>query len=259
MRFYDAHAHLGDARLAGQAETVLAAARSAGVAGILATAAEIGDWPRVLALTGDPLVQGALGIHPWFSAALPANWLASLATSLTTPGIVAVGEIGLDFWNGREEEPRQREVFTAQVRLAQRLGQPIILHNRRSWPECLAILRGLGWSGPGLCHGFNADASVLGQVLELGLSVSFGGPLTRSGAVRLRALAKHVPADRLLAESDAPDQPGAAHPAGPSLPAHVPEVYACLAEARGIPLPELAATLEANYRRLTGGDHRGGC
>jgi TatD DNase family protein len=252
MRFYDVHAHLGDARLVGQTEAVLAAARTAGVAGILATAAEIGDWPRVLALTADPLVRGALGIHPWFVKDLPENWLATLEESLDRSGIVAVGEIGLDFWQGRDDERRQREVFAAQVRLAQRLGKPIILHNRKSWPECLAILRELAWSGPGLCHSFNADAAVLGQVLDLGLSVSFGGPLTRANAGKLRELAKRVPIDRLLAESDAPDQPGAAHPAGPSQPAHVPEVYAVLAEARGISLPELATALEMNYRRLVG-------
>jgi TatD DNase family protein len=253
MRFYDAHAHLGDARLIGQTEAVLAMAQAGGVAGILATAAEIGDWPRVLALAGEPLVRGALGIHPWFVKDLPENWLATLEESLARPGMVAVGEIGLDFWQGRDDEPQQREIFAAQVRLAQRLGKPIILHNRRSWPECLEILRELAWSGPGLCHSFNADAAVLGKVLNLGLNVSFGGPLTRTNAAKLRELAKRVPIDRLLAESDAPDQPGAAHPAGPSLPSHVPEVYAALAETRGVALPEIAAALEMNYRRLTGG------
>jgi len=259
LRYYDIHAHLADGRLTTRLAEVLAESRRHGVAGVLAAAARASEWDTIAALSRHEGVFGALGVHPFF----PEQWDAGCAGRLRAavracPGIRAVGEIGLDFYDGRGSEARQREVFEEQLRLARELGLAVILHNRKAWPEFFETVRRLRLTPlRGVCHHFSATIEVARQALDCGLHLSFCGPVTYPHSRRLREAARYVPSDRLLTETDAPDLPPWGHRGELSLPWHVAEVLGTLAELRGTPEEELAAQVEANFREVTAAPEAG--
>jgi len=142
---YDCHAHLADPRLAAGLPQLLARSRAHGLQGVLATAARLREWPVIAELARrEPGVLGAVGLHPFFLDAWTPGLPAELRTRLLAgPRLRAVGEIGLDFWQGRQDRERQLEAFTAQLAVACELRRPVVLHNRRSWPDFFAVWRGL--------------------------------------------------------------------------------------------------------------------
>jgi TatD DNase family protein len=170
-----------------------------------------------------------------------------------TPRVRAIGEIGLDFLAGREDEARQREVFTRQLVCAVELRLPVILHNRRSWSAFLAIWRDLARDRiSGVCHHFSGSTEIARQALDAGLYLSFCGPLTYGNARRLKAAARYVPMDRLLTETDAPDLPPERWRGGLSVPWHVQDVVVEVARLKAIPEPEVIEQVAANFRRVLG-------
>jgi TatD DNase family protein len=254
MRLYDCHAHLADERLNPTLDTLLVEATAAGVAGILACAARLEEWEKIAAVSRREPVLGALGVHPFFARTAPADLGPRLHRSLTThPRLVAVGEIGLDFWNGRADAALQETVLHTQLTTALELGLPVILHNRRSWGDFFGLLHSAGMAGlRGVCHCFNGSRETAREVLDRGLMVSFCGPITYPNARRLREAAAYVPLDRILTETDCPDLPPQVVAPGFSLPQHVRYILEAVAEAKHLPVPAVAAQVEANYLTLFG-------
>lgn len=256
MRLYDCHAHLADPRLADALDEHLLTAAAAGVAGILATAARLGEWDRIEALSRRPTLHGALGLHPFFIDQAPAGF--DLAGALrrrlaANPRLVAVGEVGLDFYHGRQDAERQRAVLAAQLEVARAMERPVVVHNRRSWNDFFGLLREMGFGSlHGICHCFNGSREVARQVLDLGLMVSFCGPLTWPQSTRVRAAAAYVPLDRILTETDCPDLPPAPCRGGLSLPWHVRYVVEALAQVKGLTAAAVADQVEANYLAVLG-------
>ena len=167
-----------------------------------------------------------------------------------------MGEIGLDFWSGRAEAALQATVFHTQLSAAVDLGLPVILHNRRSWGDFFGLLRTAGIAGlRGVCHCFNGSREVARAVLDLGLMVSFCGPITYPHARRIRDAAAYVPLDRMLTETDCPDLPSRPAAGGFSLPHHVRYVLEAIAEVKHLPLCAVAEQVEANYLALLGRSH----
>ena len=254
LTYCDVHAHLADPRILPEADRILADSLAAGVTGILANSARVGEWPAVVTLARQTPVYGALGLHPFFidewDPALPSQLEALLSTHSR---LVAVGEIGLDFFHGRETRDRQIDIFGAQFALARRLGLPVVLHNRKSWPEFFATVKALG-GGPvrGTCHHFSASIEIARLALDLGLYLSFCGPVTYPNARRLKAAAAFAPLDRILTETDTPDLPPAGHIGEHSYPWHVRDVVAELARLRGVADTVIAAAVAANFRQLLG-------
>lgn len=256
IRLYDSHAHLADPRLRPRLPVLAAECRAHGLAGVLAAAARHGEWAEItrLAAAGPP-VYGALGIHPFFVAEWEAALVAEARGLLQScPGLVAVGEIGLDLYDGRSGLGRQLAAFEAQLQLALELDRAVVLHNRRSWPEFLGSWRRLGCAGRlrGFCHHFSGSRELARDLLDAGLYLSFCGPLTYPQSRRLREVAAYAPLDRLLVETDAPDLPVQAHRGELSLPWHVAEVLATLAEVRGDTVGRVAAAVERNFHAVLG-------
>lgn len=253
-RYYDIHAHLADSRIAAELPDMLATSRAHGVAGILANAARLEEWPRIIELCREPGVHGALGLHPFFVDEWHSGVPDELRQRLDAhPEIRAVGEIGLDFADGRADESRQREAFAAQLAVACERQKPVILHNRRSWPEFLALWQASGATRQGLrgvCHHFNGSRELARQLLDLGLSLSFCGPLTYANASRLKEAAAYVPLERLLTETDCPDLPAAAYRGGWSVPWHVQAIVSEIGRLKGISETAVADAVERNYRQM---------
>ena len=268
-------------------------ARAAGVEVCVYPAVERANWARVRELahaTGDAY---ALGIHPLYVMQADAADLEALALELQRchddPQLVAVGEIGLDFFVPALCAPaarqRQWHFYTAQLELAQRFGLPVILHVRRSADELLRGLRQFGRGGlgaatadpasdpatrlatrpasarGGIAHAFSGSFQQAQAFMQLGFALGFGGACTFEVARRLRRLASALPAEALVLETDAPDMPpqwlytpAAARASGasqaPNTPTELPRIGATLAALRGLDCAALAAQTSANVRRV---------
>jgi TatD DNase family protein len=252
MRYYDAHAHLADSRLGAGLDGVLAQSVEAGVCGILACAARLTEWESIVAISRRPCVLGALGLHPFFVDEAPADLGVRLRQGLhASARLAAVGEVGLDFWNGRDQAPAQHEILAVQLQVARELNLPVVLHNRRSWSDFFGLLRDCGYGSlRGVCHCFNGSREIARQVLDRGLLVSFCGPITYPTARRIREAAAYVPLDRILTETDCPDLPPEPCRGGLSLPWHVCYVVNAVAAAKGLSPAAVAEQVERNYQSL---------
>lgn len=250
----DAHNHLDRCPQPAQA---LARARRAGVHAQVLAGVDPQGWVAQATLAREPDLWACFGIHPWTAAAARDEEEPALLAALEAAlggglGVapVGLGELGLDRGRqvGAESLPRQERLFRAQLAIARERDLPLMLHVVRAHDRALAILRrdGLPAAG-GMVHSASTPSDQVPSWLALGLHLSFAGGVTHYEKVR--AAAARVPLDRLLAETDAPDQA----PAGrdpPNEPAFLPDVVAALAEVHGLPPERLAAQVEANARRL---------
>ena len=259
----DTHVHMDDARFA-DAHAVRSAARNVGVARLVIPAIGPVNFQAVRTLAHGWGDAYALGLHPMY---LPADADAALAELEATlkqhqhdPCVVAIGEIGLDFFEPHLCTPAMRALqehcFAAQLRLAQRFDLPVILHVRQSVDAVLKCLRQLPPPG-GIAHAFVGSAQQAQQAIDSGLKLGFGGAMTFERATRLRALARSLPMSAIVLETDAPDIPphwlyvtaqerqmGAAQ--GINSPMEIPRIGQMLADVRGMPLDAVRAATTAN-------------
>ncbi len=267
----DTHAHLdapefGPDHALALSARALARERGVGLCVIPAVMRQNLDSVRTLAhRTGDAY---ALGIHPLYVPQAADQDLDALDAALTAhrddPRLVAVGEIGLDFFVPALCEPAMRErqqlFCRAQLRLARKHGLPVILHLRKSADTLLRHLRELP-TGGGIAHAFNGSAEQALAFGSLGFALGFGGAVTFEPARRLRALAAQLPAAALVLETDAPDIPpqwqyvtaaerAAGRPQGLNTPAELPQIGAVIAGLRGLTPEALADTTTANALRV---------
>lgn len=263
----DTHVHLDAAELAPDLPAVHARAQAAGVSHCVIPAVEVANFSAVRALAHQFEGSYGLGIHPLFVPGAQPGHLQDLAAELSRaasdPRLVAVGEIGLDFFVPSLQTPalreRQEYFYREQLKLARQFDLPVILHVRRSADRLLKHLRELapsqGWRG--IAHAFNGSEQQAQAFLALGFKLGFGGALTFEPARQLRRLASQLPADALVLETDSPDIPphwlyktaaerAQGRPQGRNEPAHLPRIAQVVAELRGVPLAELARTSRAN-------------
>ncbi len=270
----DSHCHLDAPDWSDAQRLVLRQqARAAGVDFCVYPAVQRANWAGVRELAHACGDGYALGIHPLYVLQADDADLAALAQELqrchADPRLLAVGEIGLDYFVPALCEPaarqRQWHFYTAQLELAQRFGLPVILHLRRSAD---LLLRGLrerarrrGAAPGGIAHAFNGSLQQAQAFMALGFCLGFGGACTFDAARHLRRLAADLPAEALVLETDAPDMPpqwrytpAAARASGarqaPNTPAELPRIGATLAALRGLSPEALAAQTCANVRRV---------
>lgn len=263
----DTHCHLDAPEFGAAAEPALserARARERGVGLCVLTAVERANWGAVRDLASRMGDAYALGIHPLYVPQARDEDLdaldAELAARRDDPRLVAVGEIGLDYFVPALCEPamreRQERFYRAQLRLARRHGLPVILHVRKSADALLKGLRELRPSG-GIAHAFSGSAEQARAFLALGFKLGFGGAATFDTARRLRALAAELPPQALVLETDAPDIPpqwlyataaerAAGRPQGVNSPAELPRIGAVIAGLRGLAPEALAELTTAN-------------
>ncbi|MEE9202805.1 MAG: TatD family hydrolase [Dehalococcoidia bacterium] len=245
----DSHAHL-DAFPERQLHGVLARARRAGVEAILAPGADLASSQQCAALSrrfsggggeGQPRVVAAVGVHPAFlSGPLDGATLASLRSLTAEPGVVAVGEVGLD--DSGPAPALQVEVFRLMLRLAREVELPVVLHCEADVVLSLVEREGAAQRGA-VVHYFTGDAALARRCIGMGLYISVGRPLVRRP--RLQRVVRELPLERLLLETDTYPMPRRA-----TEPAHVRQVAQKLAEIRGISPEQVARETTANFNRL---------
>ncbi|MGI6035333.1 MAG: TatD family hydrolase [Limnochordia bacterium] len=248
IRLIDTHAHLTHEDYQGELDAVMARAREAGVERIITVGYDLPSSIEGLRLASlYPGVYAAIGIHPHDASTTTPDALGELARLCTSPRVVAIGETGLDYYYDNSPRQVQIESFREHIRLAQRLDLPVIIHSRDAHADTLTVLReeNIQRTG-GVLHCFSGSLEMAQEAMEMGLFISFAGPLTFTNARRLLTVAQGIPLDRLLVETDSPYLTPVPHRGKRNEPGHVSLVAARLAELKGIPLEELAPILWAN-------------
>ncbi|MGH2472268.1 MAG: TatD family hydrolase [Candidatus Limnocylindria bacterium] len=248
----DAHAHLTDRRFAADVADVLERARKAGIERVLTAAEDVASSEEALTLAARHRdVRVAVGVHPHRAASWNVDALSRLTDLARDPRVVAIGEIGMDF-SGRSSPPKVQEAaFRGQLALAALLGLPVVIHVRDAGERVRAIL-GEGVVPRGMIHCYSEGPDELGAWLDLGLHISFAGTLTYPGSDGLRAAARLVPADRLLAETDAPYLAPQNARGRRNEPLYVAATHAALARERGLDIGDLAGQIARNAQGLFG-------
>jgi TatD DNase family protein len=248
----DSHVHLDDARFDADRDAVLERARAAGVNLQVIPGTEAASWPRIHALcTPGSGLFPAYGMHPMFMHRHQAGDIGALSHWLETHRPVAVGEIGLDFYEEGHDAQGQRDIFRQQLALAREFDLPVILHARAALDEVTTTLRRTGGLR-GVVHSFSGSQEQAEQLWKIGFHLGIGGPVTYERAQRLRRIVASMPIEFLLLESDAPDQPGAIHRGQRNEPSYLPDVLDCIAGLRHQDPRDLAVATTANVMRLFG-------
>lgn len=254
LRLADAHAHLNMPEYASDQAEVIDRARQAGVALLINIGISVKNSQEVLATAQSyPWIYATAGVHPHGAGSVTAASLTAVAQLLTDPKVVAVGEIGLDFYRRRAPEDIQEEVFRQFLDLAASQKKPVIIHTREATARTLAILRDYRQKiVGGVMHCFSGDYDEALAFLDLGLDISFSGVLTYPNAKPLQEAARRLPLDRLLIETDAPYLSPQPRRGKRNEPSYVTFTAQTLANLRGQPLAVIAAQTWQNTLRVFG-------
>jgi TatD DNase family protein len=236
----DTHCHLTDPRLASQVEDVLSRAAAAGVSHLLTIGTDPEDNLLCLQVCrGRANVRCAVGVHPSYISEVREGDLENLRTIQADSSVIALGEIGLDYYRGKDQRTRQIEVFEFQLRLAAEMNKPVVIHCREAVDDCLAVMRGFG-EVRAVFHCFTGTLPEATKVLDQGYLLGFTGVITFKKSDELRDIVKMTPADRLLVETDAPYlSPEPMRKQKINEPALVMHTAAKVAELRGISLQQV--------------------
>ncbi len=249
----DSHCHLDFPEFAPELDEVVARARAAGVGGMVTICTRLTEFERVLAVADRfDDVWCSVGIHPHEAANEPDTLAAEIAALARHPKVVGIGETGLDYHYDRSPRDRQRELFRRHIEASRLSGLPIIVHSRNAEEDTAALLEEGAEQGglTGLIHCFTSTRLLAERALALGFCISFSGIVTFRNAEDLRAIAREIPEDRLLVETDSPYLAPIPQRGKRNEPAFVAHTAAFLAGLRGESVEALAARTTANFRRL---------
>ncbi len=250
----DSHCHVAEPEFDADRDAVLARAAAAGVTTLVCVGAT-GPVERnalAVALVGrhdDVTVFATVGVHPHDASTLDEEALDALARLAAAPGVVGIGETGLDYHYDHSPRPAQRHAFARTAALARRVGLPLVVHVRDAHVDAADILRAEGVER-GVIHCFTGDRDDARRYLDLGLLVSVAGIVTFKKADALRDAVRTIPLDRLLVETDAPYLAPVPYRGKRNEPAYVRAVAEAVAVVRGEPPDRLAAATAANARRF---------
>jgi len=255
MELIDSHAHVDAPQFAADREEMLGRARAAGVTTLLAIGTGPGPEKLDVALPyaeAHEWIYTTVGIHPHDAKEVTAAHLEELERLARHPKVIAWGEIGLDYFYDDSPRDVQEKVFREQMELARAAKLPIVIHCRDAWADCLRVLEevwkptGLG----GILHCFSSTLEDARRGIEMGFLISFAGNSTYPKAQNLRDIARVLPLEKILIETDAPYLAPQPHRGKRNEPAYVAEVARILASVRDLAPEEFAARTAENFRRF---------
>jgi TatD DNase family protein len=245
----DSHCHLDYATPEERPE-IIARARRAGVETMLTICTRLGEFAAVRAIAeGDRDIWCSVGVHPHEAAAEPDADAAAIIGLADHPKVVGIGETGLDFYYQHSPRERQAELFRAHAAASRATGLPLIVHTRDADPETAEILREER-PPSGVIHCFSTGRELATAALELGLYISLSGIVTFKTAAALRAIARDLPLERLLIETDAPYLAPVPMRGRRNEPSYIVHTASAIAALRGVPVEEVAQRTAENFFRL---------
>lgn len=249
----DSHAHLDSEDYGADIEAVVERARHFGLKAMVTIGIEPADWPSTLALAARyPEVYPALGIHPNSADQTNDDTLKQLAALCKAHNVVGLGETGLDYYREYVPHEQQKESFRKHLVLSRELDLPVIIHTRDAYDDVLEILQRDGGGTRGVMHSFSGDIAGALKCIEMGYMISISGPVTFRKATDKHALAREVPLDALMVETDCPYLTPEPYRGRRNEPAYVAYTAKAIAELRGISLEEVAQATTRNTSRLFG-------
>ncbi len=251
--FVDSHCHLNYKGLVEDQDAVIARAGQAGVSAMLNISTRESEWGDIIATaTKAPNIWASVGIHPHEADGHPDVDTDKLVAKAAHAKVIAIGETGLDYYYDKSDRDQQRTRFRAHIAAARETGLPLIVHTRNADADSGSILTEEMGTGAyaGVIHCFTASREFADVALELGLYISISGIVTFKNANDLQSIAKTIPEDRLLIETDSPFLAPVPHRGKTCEPAFVANTAQFLADLRGVSVQHLASTTTDNFYRL---------
>lgn len=243
----DTHVHLHTAQYDADREDVITRATAAGVACLVEVGYDLDSSYAAVALAeAHPHIVAVVGIQPHYALQADSSWLAEVRRLAAHPKVVAIGEIGLDYYHDRAPHDQQEQLFRQQLALAREVDLPVVIHSRDASEDTVRILRDVARGQSGIMHSFSGDWAYAEACLEVGFLLSLSGPVTFAKAADLHEVARRMPLDRLLTETDSPYL--SPHPlrGRRNEPAHVRLVVERLAMLRGVTVADVATAVWQN-------------
>ncbi|MDK9705441.1 MAG: TatD family hydrolase [Desulforhopalus sp.] len=251
MELIDTHCHIDICQFSSRFEHLVSNAKGVGVGKMVMPGVDRAGWQRIMHLASqDDGLLAAPGLHPMYLAHHRPEHLQELEGLVAGGGLVAIGEIGLDYHVPGLDRNVQQQLFERQLQIAASAGLPVLLHVRKAHDQVLATLRRKAFRHGGIVHAFNGSKQQADQFIQLGFLIAICGTITYDRARRIRKTATELPPEVLVVETDAPDIPLAGHRDEDNLPEHLPEVVAALAALRGEGPEVVARYTTANAKRI---------
>lgn len=245
----DSHSHLYMGSWSKNLDVVLERAKERGIGKIICPGIDIdSSWQSLTIAKNHPNVYAAAGIHPHDANNAPADYINQLRDILTQPKIVALGEIGLDYYRNISDADTQRKVFKKQLQLAKEMDLPVIIHNRNADADIIHIIQQVS-PLRGVAHCFTSDLITAKIFLDMGFYISFAGNLTYRNS-DLPEIAKELPLDRLLIETDAPFLSPMPYRSKENEPSRVKYIADKLAECQGVSYDIIELATQNNAEKL---------
>lgn len=247
----DSHCHLDFPELAGRLDAIFELMRANQVERALCVSVTLEDFPRVRQLAQDHLhVFASVGVHPDYENVAPVT-VRELVTLAAHPKVVAIGETGLDYYRLKGDLEWQRERFRTHIRAARECGKPLIIHTRDAAADTLRIMREEGAArAGGVMHCFTESWEVAAAAIEMGFFISFSGIVTFKNAKELKQVARQVPLENMLVETDAPYLAPVPHRGKINEPGYVRHVAEEIARLKGSSLDQVSKATTDNYSVL---------
>ena len=257
MKIIDSHCHLNTSPLVEQIDTIISDANAIGVQEFIVPGIMASLWEELLQLGSlHKGVYCAAGLHPLFLAHHQKSDLVALEQFCQQNLLVAIGEIGLDFYNGKQQEQKQQQLFEEQLIIASKAKLPIILHVRKAHDQVLATLRRKKFTCGGAVHAFNGSIQQAEYYIGLGFAIGVGGAITYERATKLRTMATWLPEESIVLETDSPDMLIAGREKSPNLPEYLIEILHVLSRLRQTTPERLGSATFHNTHRVFNINHK---
>jgi len=250
MDIIDTHCHLDLPVFDQDRDQIIQSCLDAGIHQIIVPAIESSSWDTLLTISNNHnALYPTLGLHPVFIEQHNNADLDKLDELVEETSPLAIGEIGLDFYITDTDRDKQKHFFEQQLLLAKKHQLPVVLHVRKAHDEVLSHLKNKGLTG-GTCHAFNGSYEQAKRYIDLGFKLGFGGTLTFPNARKIHQLAKQIPLESIVLETDAPDMSGYTHQGQRNQPDFITDALTALAEIKQMPAEQVAEQTSLNARQI---------